>query len=378
MDVTVVANHAKHVDTGDMPSKPFLPANSADAAHPHKHKSSLAVTPIAFVNAIVQAYKQRGISPNQALKSAQITPDLLVYPESRITAAQMEQVSGAAMQELDDEGLGWFSRRLPWGSYGMLARASISAPNLGVALGRWCRHHGLIAEDITLTLSTSGSIATLTVTEHRDLGQLREFCLVSVLRNFHGLACWLIDSRIHVTGAQFPFAAPSHHAVYQVLFSAPSLFESAQAAIKFDASYLSLPLRRDEAALRQMLQRALPLTVLQYRRDRLLVQRVRQALATQPADTHSAEDLAALLAMSARTLMRQLKEEGASLQALKDEVRLARAQDLLLRTQRPTKQVAAAAGFQNEKSFMRAFKGWTGQTPAEFRQGGEVKTPKAS
>ena len=108
----------------------------------------------------------------------------------------------------------------------------------------------------------------------------------------------------------------------------------------------------------------------QYRRDRLLVQRVRQALATQPAATHSADDLAALLAMSPRTLHRQLKEEGASLQALKDEVRQARAQELLLRTTRPIKGVAAGSGFQNEKSFIRAFKGWTGQTPDEFRRAG--------
>jgi len=158
--------------------------------------------------------------------------------------------------------------------------------------------------------------------------------------------------------------------VYQVLFSAPALFQKGLTAIEFDNRYLSLPLRRDEAALRQMLKRALPLTVLQYRRDRLLVQRVRQALASQPADTHSADDLATLLAMSPRTLHRQLKEEGASLQALKDEVRQARAIDLLLRTQRPIKQVAQAAGFQNEKSFMRAFRGWTGQSPGDFRVAG--------
>jgi len=189
-----------------------------------------------------------------------------------------------------------------------------------------------------------------------------------VLRNFHGLACWLIDSRIGLSGARFSFTAPAHQDVYQVLFSAPALFGAAQTAIDFDARYLTLPLRRDEAALQHMLQRALPLTVLQYRRDRLLVPRVRQALARQPEATHSAEGLATLLAMSVRTLHRQLREEGASLQALKDEVRQARASELLLRSQRPIKQVAQAAGFKNEKSFARAFKTWTGQTPDDFRQ----------
>ena len=72
--------------------------------------------------------------------------------------------------------------------------------------------------------------------------------------------------------------------------------------------------------------------------------------------------------MSPRTLHRQLKEEGATLQGLKDEVRQARAVELLHRTDRPIKQVAEAAGFVNEKSFIRAFRGWTGQSPAEFRR----------
>ena len=329
---------------------------------------STAITPIASVNAIVQAYSAQGKSPFQALALAQIAPELLENTTARITAEQFERLSGAAMQELDDEGLGWFSRRLPWGSYGMLARASISAPTLGVALKRWCRHHGLITADISLTLTTSGDTATLRLTESSDLGVLREFCLVSVLRNILGVACWLIDSRITLHGAQFPFKAPAHLAVYGVLFSGPTVFDAATAGIRFDARYLALPLRRDELALQQMLKRALPLTVLQYRRDRLLVQRVRQALAAYPTQTHCAQDLATLLNVSPRTLHRQLKEEGASLQALKDEVRQARALDLLLRTMRPIKQVAEAAGFQNEKSFIRAFRGWTGESPAEFRR----------
>jgi AraC-like DNA-binding protein len=250
----------------------------------------------------------------------------------------------------------------------MLARASISAPTLKLALARWCRHHALIAPDITLTLNVTGEVASIDIAEHTDLGTLREFCLVSVLRNIHGLACWLVDSRIPLQSAQFPFAAPDHQSAYAILFSGPSTFDAETTRICFDASYLNLPLRRDEKALQQMLQHALPLTVLQYRRDRLLVQRVRQALAAHPQHTHNAEALATLLHVSPRTLHRQLKEEGATLQGLKDEVRRTRAVELLHRTERPVKQVAEAAGFQNEKSFIRAFKGWTGCSPAEFRR----------
>ncbi len=342
------------------------PAQTAPA---HPTGSAPAVTPIAFVQAIARAYEQRHMRPDSALAQAQIAPSALLDASARITALQMERVSSAAMLELDDEALGWFSRRLPWGSYGMLARASLSAPNLGVALKRWCRHHALIADDISLALSVAGDTATLSIVENRDLGALREFCLVSVLRNVLGVACWLIDSRIPLLGAQFPFAAPPHWQAYGVLFSGPTAFDAALAGIRFDTRYLALPLRRDERALQQMLERALPLTVLPYRRDRLLVQRVRQALASHPAQSHNADALAALLHVSPRTLHRQLKEEGASLQALKDEVRRQCALDLLLRTRRPIKQVAEAAGFVNEKSFMRAFKGWTGQSPAAYRLG---------
>jgi len=330
--------------------------------------SPIAATPMAFARAIVGAYQRYGQDPCAALRQAQIAPADLRTPGAHITAWQMETLSGAAMRELDDEALGWFSRRLPWGSYGMLVRASISAPTLQLALARWCRHHGLIAPDIALRLQVQGDNASITITEHSDLGPLREFCLVSVLRNIHGVACWLVDSRIPLQGAQFPFAPPPHQAAYAVLFSGPTTFHAGPASIHFDARYLSLPLRRDEKALQQMLQHALPLTVLQYRRDRLLVQRVRQTLASHVQETHSAEALAALLHVSPRTLHRQLKEEGATLQGLKDEVRQGRARELLHRTDRPIKQVAEAAGFQNEKSFIRAFKGWTGLSPAEFRK----------
>jgi AraC-like DNA-binding protein len=164
------------------------------------------------------------------------------------------------------------------------------------------------------------------------------------------------------------FAPPPHHASYRVLFDGPTQFDAPLSRIQFDAGYLQLPVRRDEAALQRMLQRALLLTVRPYRRDRLLVEKVRQALAEQPQATRNADDLAALLHMSPRTLHRQLQDEGASLQELKDSVREQRARELLLRTSKSLKQIATEVGFSNEKSFMRAFKTWTEQAPDTFRQ----------
>ncbi|ALK90450.1 AraC family transcriptional regulator [Limnohabitans sp. 103DPR2] len=335
----------------------------------------VAATPMAFVQAILRAYAAQNKSPSKALEFAQITPSQAKKSNAHITALQMERISSFAMHELDDEVLGCLSRQLPWGTYGMLVRASLTSPTLGVALKRWCRHHGLVTDDIKLSVEELDGKAHIRLRELKDLGAQREFGVLSILRNLYGVACWLIDSRITLEQVQFAFEAPAHQAVYPLMFQGPVQFGHTEASasdhavseLVMNASYLELPLRRDEAALQRMLETALTLTVLQYRKDRLLLTQVKQALAMHPQDTHSAEDLAPLLNLSPRSLHRQLKEEGTSLQVLKDEVRRERAIELLQRTRKPVKQVAESAGFQNEKSFIRAFKRWTGQTPAAFR-----------
>ena len=325
---------------------------------------------MAFVQAILRAYAAQNKSPAKALEFAQITPSQAKKASAHITALQMERISSFAMHELNDEVLGCLSRKLPWGTYGMLVRASLTSPTLGVALKRWCRHHGLVADDIELSVEERDGKAHIRLRELKDLGEQREFGVLSILRNLYGVACWLVDSRITLEQVHFAFEAPVHQAVYPLMFQGPVLFGSAThiSELVMNASYLALPLRRDEAALQRMLETALTLTVLQYRKDRLLLTQVKQALAMYPQDTHSAEDLAPLLNLSPRSLHRQLKEEGTSLQVLKDEVRHERAIELLQRTRKPIKQVAESAGFQNEKSFIRAFKQWTGQTPAAFRE----------
>jgi len=386
---------------------------NANAATPLTALSALpgsvlgrAETPVAFVNAILAAYAQCGNNPSAMLAQAQIAPSILKKPGGCITALQFELASGLAMRELDDEALGWFERRLPWGSYGMLVRASLTAPTLGLALQRWCRHHNLLTERIQLELTEQDGVASLVLSEQTKpgawgaqrsaqveeetaqrsgdteqnagpsrlpsetnaLGGLREFCIVSVLRNALGVACWLSDSRIDLTATTLRYAPPAHVSSYGVLFDGPCQFEAQTNSLQFDALYLALPVRRDEAALQRMLERALLLTVRPYRRDRLLVEKVRQLLRQDAATLRSADTLSERLNVSVRSLHRQLKEEGSSLQEIKDTVRRELALDLLLKTQRPLKQIAERVGFTNEKSFLRAFKGWTGQTPDVLRK----------
>ena len=325
-----------------------------------------AHTPIALVKSVMAAYALRGIAPDGALRRAQIAPEDVRGGAGSVSAHQFEQLCAAAMQELDDEALGWFDRRLPWGSYGMLARASITAPTLGVALARWCRHHGLLTDGVRLVLSRTGERASVQVQERAVNPALREFALLALLRNLHGLACWMLDAQIPLHAARFPFAAPGHAQVYGRLFPGSIHFSAASAGLEFDAAYLDSALRRDGAALDQMLRRALPIVVWPYRRERATSARVRQLLQANPG--HTGQSLADQLALSPRSLHRQLRAEGASLQTLKDDVRQARATDLLLRTRQPLKRVAQEAGFQNEKSFIRAFRQWSGQTPEQLRR----------
>jgi len=223
------------------------------------------------------------------------------------------------MRELDDEALGWFTRKLPWGAYGMLCRASITAPNLEVALKRWSRHHRILTDDVLFELGLTANTTTISIREERNLGPFREFCLVTLLRYVLGFSCWAIDSAIPLRSAEFPYPEPRHISVYPTIFCENICFNAVRASISFDNRYLSLTLKRNGSDLDAMLKRALRLTVLPYRRDRLLVDRVRRVLRGSRGRSLRADEVANELALSTRTLHRKLRGESASLRELNQQ-----------------------------------------------------------
>lgn len=351
-------------------------------SHKTSPKTAVRATPITYVTQIIDALRHGGIAPEDLIHQAQITPDELQRPDGMVTAYQFEALSELAMRALNDEALGWFERRLPWGSYGLLARAAITASHLATAVRRWCQHHRLLTDAVTLTLVESSSevrsgTAMVTLNSAGVRPAAREFCSVTLLRNLLGLSSWLIDSRIALRAVHFDFPRPVHASAYTVLFPCPVSFDAAQTALLFDASYLSLPIRRDVSALQNMLQRALPLTVRHYRRDRRMVQQVKQFLSLEAHTQAGAVDVAAHLGVSPRSLFRQLKEEGESWQHLKRASGMARAIQSLTASDMPIKRIAALSGFRNEKSFSRAFKGWSGHSPQAYRSANLMRHNRA-
>ncbi len=78
------------------------------------------------------------------------------------------------------------------------------------------------------------------------------------------------------------------------------------------------------------------------------------------------EEIAHQLDRSARTLQRELAERGTSVRDLVDDVRRARAIELLA-SGLTVSEVAERLGFSEPGAFYRAFRRWTGKAPGAFR-----------
>jgi AraC-like DNA-binding protein len=78
--------------------------------------------------------------------------------------------------------------------------------------------------------------------------------------------------------------------------------------------------------------------------------------------------IAQRLCMTARTMHRHLVEAGTSFREIREELLRHRAQELLLERQLPIGEVSYLLGYAEPSSFHRAFRRWTGITPAAWRE----------
>ena len=96
--------------------------------------------------------------------------------------------------------------------------------------------------------------------------------------------------------------------------------------------------------------------------------RVRNVLvATLASGESSIDTICRRLNTSRRTLQRQLKQEGYSFQTILDETRIELSCTYLRRGDMSAEEISHLLAFRDPNSFYRAFRGWTGMTPAEAR-----------
>lgn len=86
-----------------------------------------------------------------------------------------------------------------------------------------------------------------------------------------------------------------------------------------------------------------------------------------PSGQYSVDDVARSLALSKRTLQRQLGEESASFKDILNATRRQLALHYLSKPHIAQGEIAFLLGFQDVNSFIRAFKDWQGVTPGAYR-----------
>jgi AraC-like DNA-binding protein len=145
-------------------------------------------------------------------------------------------------------------------------------------------------------------------------------------------------------------------------------FHARSNAIVFSRAHLDTPMRRAnprvsaafELHVRQRLQRlSSSRTVRGQVREMVFAEISRGDIAM--------ECIARKIGMSVATLRRRLDEEGARFSEIVEGLREELAQQYLLDDRHAVSDVAFLLGFADVASFHKAFKRWTGQTPAEFR-----------
>jgi len=156
---------------------------------------------------------------------------------------------------------------------------------------------------------------------------------------------------------------PANDAPYRRHFRAPIRFDS-------DRSVLLFPRRDLEIAIRTADRvRFAALEALANAASRgSLPSQLRRALRLMLLQRIVSGDAAAdMLAMHRRTLNRRLRACATTFQRELDRVRFDVACQLLATTHMPATEVAFALCYEDASSFIRAFRRWTGSTPARWR-----------
>ncbi len=246
---------------------------------------------------------------------------------------------------------------------GLLVKYS---PDVGTALRSLARYLYLHVRGATTTLAVDDGLATLNHEIHQphvvatdQVGDGAVAAMFNIMRALCGPDWQPVEVR-------FAHRRPNDVGPYRRFFRAPLRFDAEQNAVVFSADWLNHRLRDDDPELRRLLQKQIDAIDARHAED--FPEQVRSVLRTALVTGQgSADQVAALFSMHVRTLNRRLNAFGTGFQELVNESRFEIARQMLEDSAMEVSQIAAALDYADASAFTRAFRRWSGTTPARWR-----------
>ena len=307
-----------------------------------------------------------GVDPATALRLAGLPGDLFARKEASLSPAEyfrlwhgLERAAGA-----DDLPLR-IGRQIAVEAFDPPIFASLCSANLCMALQRLAQFKRLIGP-LTLAVEITAHQIRATLDCYGNEGPLPRGLAASELVFLAQLARFGTRQRIVPLRVEVVEAPPQREA-YREYFGVPLAVGSAD-CITFAAADAGQPFLTENAGMWAFFEAGLAEKLSDLDVGAGMQERVRGALREMlPAGESAIEMAAQRLALTKRTLQRKLAEESSSYQEVLTATRRELAQHYLARSSVSLAEVAYLLGFQDGNSFIRAFRGWTGQTPGEYR-----------
>lgn len=205
------------------------------------------------------------------------------------------------------------------------------------------------------------------VTGTSDSDALVTFCGIA---SFYRLLCWLTGAVIPLRSVALAYGPIGSQDIINTLFRLVPDLQQNSSCIRFPVRCLSWPILRSYAELSRLFD-VFPFDLLPYMgEEHRLSEMVRADYVSALASGEKLPDakrLANKFGLTLATFKRRLSAERATLHGIKTACRRKLAERLLLAGDASVKEVAAAVQFTDTATFRRAFRRWTGMTPARYR-----------
>ncbi|HXK20074.1 MAG TPA: AraC family transcriptional regulator [Polyangiaceae bacterium] len=262
------------------------------------------------------------------------------------------------------------------GTYDVLDYATHWSVNLDDALCRVVRFHRLLSDRHAIEVRRLEEATSFRRREPASAVHAQEcdcFFATIALR-----ARLLLGRPLKLKSVRFSHAAPGDSRLYRALFGTQPIFGAKTNELVFRRRDLQARAHAPNPQLARLLDRYAGEMLARLPPLGDVVERLRFDIMRGLSSGKSAlAAVARAQRKSPRTLQRLLTLRGTSYRQLLEEVRRETAFDLLQKTDSSVTEVAFLAGFASAAGFHRAFKGWTGFSPEQFRRASRPK-PRAS